>query len=139
MPERDNQDIIRIVKKWQAAGFVHELTCRVDSTHEALIPIERDGKVVLGCPTCGTAQELLPKFVLESEAWLDELNRRADGEARLTALERRQRTSDLIWSYGASVIGASLLGLFWLGPLGAAGGCALGLLVAYLSNRDHRK
>lgn len=71
MSQRTTADIIRIVNKWQEAGFVHELTCRVDARHAALEPVEREGGVVLLCPTCGATQEEIPAFVLGSEALID--------------------------------------------------------------------
>ena len=68
-----NEDIIRIVNKWQGAGFVHELTCGNDSRHEALVPEERNGKVILICPTCDYTQEYIPDSVLCSEEDLDQM------------------------------------------------------------------
>ena len=135
MQDRTNQEIIRIVKLWQESGHVHELTCRLDSTHATLIPFERDGKVLLGCPTCGTAQDLLPKFVLESESWLEVLNQRALETIRLKELERDQRTGEKLWSYGSAIIGGGLLGMLIDDSLGAAIGAAVGLIAARLANR----
>lgn len=58
-------EIIAKVRAWQAAGFVHELTCRNDSRHAALEAREvANGAVVLFCPTCDYAQKHIPEVVL---------------------------------------------------------------------------
>ncbi len=59
-----NAEIIAKVQAWQAAGFVHELTCGVDSRHEALVPKEIDGKVVLVCLTCDYVQKHISEVCL---------------------------------------------------------------------------
>lgn len=96
MPERTNEDIIRIVRKWQDAGFVHELTCRVDSLHAALVPIEKDGKVALECPTCGATQEEIPAVVLGSEPVIDYTM--AAERRRRRAIGLRNARGDVWWA-----------------------------------------
>ncbi len=78
MQRRTNQAIIRIVSKYQACPFVHPLTCAENSLHAELIPEERDGRVVLVCPTCNHVQESIPKPVLDSEEYIDTLTSAAD-------------------------------------------------------------
>lgn len=137
MPARSNADIIRIVTKWQGFGFVHELTCRVDSRHAALVAIERHGKVVLDCPTCGATQDEIPEAVLNSEATIDY----ALGleVARLKREELRQTRSDIRLAYGIGLIGGILFGNFWFGAVGALAGGALGTATAWLTTRRDRK
>jgi len=130
-----NADIIRIVKKWQAAGFVHELTCRIDSTHDPLVPIEREGAVVLGCPTCGTAQERIPDFVLQSEAALDRRVQELD-RSRTAELERRRRSNRIFWWFAGATFGGGLIAGQALGPVWTLGGIVLGAMVALAATRD---
>jgi hypothetical protein len=64
-----NVQIMAKVQAWQAAGFVHELTCGVDSRHLALEARERVESgvakgVALFCPTCGYEQVNIPPVVL---------------------------------------------------------------------------
>lgn len=70
-----NADKIRVIKKWQACGHVHELTCGVNSLHEPLKPVESGGDVVLICPTCKHVQRYIPDAVLDSEDYLDNIPR----------------------------------------------------------------
>ena len=58
-----NQDLIDAVKAHQSNKYVHPLTCGVDSRHEILVAEEREGKVVLTCPTCGWVQGYMPTFL----------------------------------------------------------------------------
>ncbi len=60
-----NREIIKRVKKWQRAGYVHPLTCRANSSHPVLKPELRGRKVVLVCPECNYVQEHIPTIVLE--------------------------------------------------------------------------
>jgi len=136
--ERTNADIIRIVSKWQAAGFIHELTCRVDSRHEALVPVEREGRVVLACPTCGAVQEHIPAVVLGSEAVID--YNRAQAEEALAAHERRAARQD-VW-FGVAVILCMMTILPGIvgGAASAAVGGAIGAVTAFLyARRAFRK
>lgn len=59
-----NAEIIAKVSAWQAAGFVHELTCGTDSRHASLVAKEIEGKVVLVCPTCDYMQQWIPEVCL---------------------------------------------------------------------------
>lgn len=59
-----NAEIIAKVAAWQAAGFVHELTCGTDSRHASLVAKEVEGKVVLVCPTCPYVQHWIPEACL---------------------------------------------------------------------------
>lgn len=72
MASLTNQDKIRIIKKYQACPYVHQLTCGQDSMHAVLVPEENQGKVVLRCPTCRVVQEHVPEAVYLSEESLDE-------------------------------------------------------------------
>ena len=58
----NNKEIIDRINAYQHAGFVHELTCSVDSSHGALIPVEKNGKVVLKCETCDHIHNYIPEF-----------------------------------------------------------------------------
>lgn len=133
MQARTNEDIIRIVKKWQSAGFVHELTCRLDNDHAPLVPIERDGKVILGCPTCGTAQSDIPDFVLDSKALLEILQR-----AYALALEdsRKKRRADFINTLLVCCGGLAFFGSFIHPYYGVSIGLLLGILIAWNTHRE---
>lgn len=61
-----NEEKISAVTRWQTAGYVHPLTCGVNSGHENLRAVERDGRVILECPTCGYVQEDIPAVVLHA-------------------------------------------------------------------------
>jgi len=137
VPERTNEDIIRIVSKYQNFGLVHELTCTVDSRHAALEPVERDGKVILTCPTCGAIQETIPEFVLGSEEMID-YSAQKWAEAHAWA-ERRHARQDVWFSVAASVIGSATLGSLWWGTPGGLGGFIFGLAVGLLATRGQRK
>lgn len=52
------------IRAWQNAGYVHPLTCGVSSLHENLDPVEKDGNVILRCPTCGYEQTWIPEVCL---------------------------------------------------------------------------
>lgn len=53
----DAQTDIEAVLAWQAAGYVHPLTCRYCEEREVLLYPEADGEdVVLVCPTCDGRQ-----------------------------------------------------------------------------------
>ncbi|MDP3954591.1 MAG: hypothetical protein Q8Q06_04210 [bacterium] len=59
-----NKRTIEKINEWQNAGFVHPLTCGKDSTHQNLIPREKNGRVILCCPDCDYVQERIPPEVL---------------------------------------------------------------------------
>jgi hypothetical protein len=56
----NSNELVQRIKKWQANPHFHPLTCGVDSGHEILEPVEKDGKVSLVCPTCGWVQSYMP-------------------------------------------------------------------------------
>ena len=60
-----NAEIIERVNNWQNAGFMHPLTCRWSSNHGNLIPIEKDGKVILKCPSCKKEQLYIPSCIVD--------------------------------------------------------------------------
>jgi hypothetical protein len=64
-PQKSNQEKIETLKRWQAAGFVHPLTCLKDSRHPLPEPQEIKGEVVLVCPKCKSVQKNLPHSILE--------------------------------------------------------------------------
>lgn len=136
MSERSNEDIIRIVTKYQNFGMVHELTCATDSRHQALEPVEQDGKVVLVCPTCDAVQESIPAFVLGSEEMIDFSARKwAEAQARA---ERAHARQDLWFALGGSVIGGGTLGGLWFGAAGGFVGMIVGGAAAWLATRRKR-
>lgn len=59
-----NERKIANVQRWQAASWMHPLTCGNDSGHANLEPVERDGKVVLICKDCPYVQEWIPTCCL---------------------------------------------------------------------------
>lgn len=136
MSERTNADIIRIVNKWQTSAMLHDLTCGADSRHASLAPVERDGKIVLECPTCGAVQERIPDFVLQSEAALD-FSAGKWAEAKLAA-ERRHARQDDWFARLASVLGGGALGGLWFGTVGGFVGIAAGGLVGWFATRRPR-
>ncbi len=137
MSQRTNADIIRIVNKWQEAGFVHELTCRADSRHEALTPVEREGKVVLLCPTCGEAQEEIPALVLGSEALID--HSRAMLEREVRDRELRFARQDIWWGVVVIMACMSILPGLVGGAFPAIVGAGLGLLMSAAHVRRSRR
>lgn len=65
-----NEDIIKQIARWQVSDYVHGLTCGSDTCNHVLLePIEKNGKVILVCPTegCDYEQEHLPKCVLDAD------------------------------------------------------------------------
>lgn len=62
-----NEEIIKRINAWQNAGFVHPLTCRWSSKHPNLIPIERNGKVILECPQCKREQLSIPPSIIDCD------------------------------------------------------------------------
>jgi len=135
---RTNEEIIRIVTKFQNFGMIHELTCAVDSLHAALEPVERDGRVVLVCPTCGTVQERIPDYVLTSEELIDESNRRwAEAHARAA---RRHARQDVWFAVATVMLACTILPFLVGGPLHALViGAAGGLIMYVYARRAFRK
>lgn len=60
-----NQLIINAVQVWQMTDCFHPLTCGKDSSHQNLIAIEINNKVVLKCPDCDYIQTNIPPSLLE--------------------------------------------------------------------------
>src|SRR5688572_9731472 len=135
---RSNEDIIRIVTKYQNFGMVHELTCASDGRHEALEPVERDGKIVLVCPTCDAVQEEIPAFVLGSEEMIDFSARKwAEAEARA----RRTLAPQDIWFAVAVILCCFtvLPGVVGGALYAAVGACAGAILAFVHARRSFRK
>ena len=58
---------MRSVIDWQQAGFVHPLTCGVDSGHPDLLPsVDGNGKLELVCVKCDYRQAFIPEQVLSA-------------------------------------------------------------------------
>jgi len=65
-----NEKIIEQIEKWQKCDYVHALTCGSNTCDNvALVPIEKDGIVILVCPTknCDYKQSYLPECVLSAD------------------------------------------------------------------------
>lgn len=55
---------IAAIDYWQDRAYVHPLTCGVKSSHAELRgKCDKDGEVVLVCPTCGHVQQWIPEHV----------------------------------------------------------------------------
>jgi hypothetical protein len=138
MAERSNAEKIRLIEKWQNAGVVHELTCRVDSRHVALAPIVLDGKVVLLCPTCKTVQDDIPEQVLEAEAFID-FNLGLFAASHQDAELARAR-SDVWFAVAVIILCASILpGLIGGLTVGIACGLIGAVLAAVYAGRKFRQ
>ena len=133
MSQRSNEDIIRIVTKYQNFGMVHELTCASDSRHAALEPVERAGKVILVCPTCGAVQEEIPAFVLGSEEMVD-FSARKWAEAQAWA-ERRNARQDAWFAAVVILCCFTVLPALVGGALYALIGACAGSGIAYAHAR----
>lgn len=58
---------IEAVDFWQDEAFFHPLTCGRKSSHSLLRAVERDGRAVMVCPTCGYhQQDWIPDAVLRA-------------------------------------------------------------------------
>lgn len=57
-----NEKIIAKLKEWQSNPMFHPLTCGSDSNHGDLVPVEKDGNVILKCPDCDYEQYHIPIF-----------------------------------------------------------------------------
>jgi hypothetical protein len=58
---KTNAEKIDALRRWQQAGYVHELTCGHNSTHPPLVPGEQAGIVILECSECGYTQTDIPE------------------------------------------------------------------------------
>jgi hypothetical protein len=63
MVNSDPEAIMERVRAWQANGMVHPLTCATDSEHQRLVPVEKNGQVVLRCLDCDYEQTWIPAMV----------------------------------------------------------------------------
>ena len=64
-----NKEIIKQIARWQVSDYTHGLTCGSDTCNHVLLePVEKNGKVVLVCPTegCGYEQSYIPPCVLNA-------------------------------------------------------------------------
>lgn len=137
MPARANADIIRIVTKWQQAGFIHELTCRADALHAALVPVECGDQVLLKCPTCGELHEV-PAVVLGSEALIDYAMESAKRLA--LARERRSVRRDVWFSVVVIMCCLTILpGLVWGATAASIGGAVGAGISVFRARRAFRK
>ena len=84
LSNREIMEIIRRIREWQAAGYVHPLTCGKDSSHPVLEPGLRDEKVVLFCPGCDYVQEHIPRAVLKGVPLLPTMIAKPKNEATVT-------------------------------------------------------
>lgn len=84
---RTNADIIRAIGKWQAAGYVHPMTCRDEDCRAILDPVEFDGAIALECPACRKMQLKIPLFLLHPD-----LEKRLDAlKAKIEAMKDAQK------------------------------------------------
>ncbi len=58
-----NKEIIAAVNRFQKNDQFHPLTC-IESQHQILAPVEKDGKVILKCEDCDYEQHWIPEMVL---------------------------------------------------------------------------
>ncbi len=61
----NNAEKIAAINKYQNAGYVHELTCGNSSSHKALRPVERNGRVILICDDCDYVQSWIPEYCFD--------------------------------------------------------------------------
>lgn len=52
---------------FQTAGYVHPMTCGVDSSHALLMGVIQNREVILKCPTCGYVQNWVPPMVYDHD------------------------------------------------------------------------
>ncbi len=57
-------DIVRKILNWQTNPHAPRLRCRKDQGHHELVPVERQGRVVLVCTDCDYVQRWVPGEVL---------------------------------------------------------------------------
>lgn len=89
MPDliKATQENMRAVLDWQAAGFVHPLTCGKDSSHADLLPsVTRDGDLELCCVTCNYRQTFIPPSVVspETKIYLDKMRKALNPDPKPT-------------------------------------------------------
>lgn len=64
MTNKEKIDNIRLYQLDSKKGFVHPLTCGLNSKHNILIPTEEEKKVVLKCEECGYIQHSIPAMCM---------------------------------------------------------------------------
>lgn len=62
-----NEVLLERLQRWQRKPLFHELTCRIDSRHALLEPIEEEGQVILLCPDCKHKQTGIPKIFFSDD------------------------------------------------------------------------
>lgn len=63
-----NAEKIRLIEKYQSCPHVHPLTCgKGTGGHQNLVPVERDGAVILICKDCDYIQTDIPECVIDLE------------------------------------------------------------------------
>ena len=60
-----NPEIMAAVKRWQA-NPAQRLNCRRVISHQALEPVDENGRVVLRCLDCDYRQDWIPQAVLQT-------------------------------------------------------------------------
>lgn len=70
-----NEEKIQAIWYWQNKVPFHPLTCGVQSSHAELVGQEKDGNVILVCPTCGYEQDYVPSVVYTTYENREELER----------------------------------------------------------------
>ncbi len=59
-----NAEIVRMILNWQTNPNAPRLKCRKDARHHELVPVERQGRVLLVCTDCDYTQTWVPGEVL---------------------------------------------------------------------------
>jgi hypothetical protein len=129
-----NSDIIRIVTKWQKAGFVHEMTCATDGCKTVLEPIERKGEVRLKCPACVHEEAMIPQKVLNSEERIDRIQRI---QSQANAERPAPLNADLLFKLMAAALCAIVCGSFIDHLYGTCLGLLVGATLLWLEYRKH--
>jgi hypothetical protein len=121
-----NPDIIRIVNKWQTAGFVNVMTCSTDGCKTVLEPIERKGEVLLKCPACAYEEKMIPEVVLNSEARIDGVHH---FKSAAKGAKRIRRRKDFMYVVAAFALCAVIFGSLVHPLYGTCVGLLLGSLI----------
>lgn len=58
------EDQVAKLNAWQNNPYAHPLTCNKDSRHNPLVPVIKDGSVILRCSDCGYEQLWIPAICL---------------------------------------------------------------------------
>jgi hypothetical protein len=79
MTEEHAEDLLRVLRKWQASPHVPGETCSADPAHGKRVPELRQDpiRVVLRCMTCGDETPPVSIALLDLEAQLDAWDRAA--------------------------------------------------------------